>query len=608
MTSFLLKRLATFLVAFVSLAATARAQDEPTPVAPKIASLGVFKNGVTVVEESFSVSASGRYSMEIPERALHGAFFIQSDALVSTTASKIKTRPALTEVADLDWTKDFKGKWLRIKISGKEEPIEARVLSSSKANAKPAPNLMRANPYANYPVEPSGANQVLLETRDGETLWLANAASVTDVVVVDGAPETVEREEPRLVFNVQIPDDKQGATVSLFYLSQGLCWAPQYRVELLDDKKLSVEQSAIVINDWGDFDDVPVVLFCGFPQIQFANALSPMLPNVSAQEFFNSLANGNNTGVGLRRENAYMTQAALSNSIMYSRDAVGDDAAFVVPESGIGESVDIYGQSVGKRSLKRGERQMFTVGRAFAEYERRVCWNILDARDVNGRYLNFNERQSQSESLLNVSYGQTTSGEAILNHYNRFTEPWDALAFANPFEFPITTGPGSIVANGRFLGQNSFVWTNPKEDVLLPVTKALSVRVASTENEREFPPSNGVQPKDRAYFIPSLKRDDWGGVVQYYGGTFRVAVVDAQITLTNQRSEESKVVISRQFSGVVDPESFDGFETQPKVVKLGAATAALDAINPRCELQAEIVLKPGEKKIIKFSYQIMLRI
>jgi len=61
----------------------------------------------------------------------------------------------------------------------------------------------------------------------------------------------------------------------------------------------------------------------------------------------------------------------------------------------------------------------------------------------------------------------------------------DAVRFRDPLEFPITTAPAMIVANGRFNGQQMSYWGNPGEETTLHVTKALSVRTRSVERELE---------------------------------------------------------------------------------------------------------------------------
>ena len=231
---------------------------------------------------------------------------------------------------------------------------------------------------------------------------------------------------------------------------------------------------------------------------------------------------------------------------------------------------------------------------------------------------------------------------------SRFSEPWDALQFANPFDFPTTTGPATVVDGARFLGQNPIYWTNPGETTLLPITKALSVRVRSVENERsEYdaastneaePRSNGPENLDglvaeiaaqraagnvanaapkpgnngelRWKDVQEIRRDLWGRDVRVlpWGNHFRVAVIDAEIEIANNRDEETTVLLSRQFSGVALPESFEGFDEPPKMTVIGdgASGYAANRVNRRQEMRWTTTLKPGEKRTLKFSFQTLI--
>ena len=614
------RRLASALaILFVALASSFSAKgfaqtesgasaSQPAPLVGKIESLGAFKNGVCVVEQRFDVPSSGRYSADFPPSPLHGAFFIQSDAVVSATTANVETSIPISEAGALDWTKDFQGQWLKITLPGETEAQKVRVLSA--ANASTSAETIRAAQLG-LVSNPPNSDSVLLERESGETLWLANPGAVTSVVLTEKTPETVSRQKPRIFFDVNVAPEKKGATIRLFYLSRGLCWAPQYRVEILDGKKLEIERSAILINEWGDFEDVPVTLYSGFPQIALSSSTSPMDPTIALQSFFTSL-NGASLGNLQRRDSALMTQAAFSNSIgaMGGIDLAADlSAASTASE---GDGIDVFGQSVGVKTLKKGERQMFSIGRASTDYEPIVCWNIMDARDANGRFRGI---QNATQEIRNDRYGQTTSGEYSLEYSNRFPEPWDAVSFANPFESPITTGPASAIKGSRFLGQNSLFWTNPNEKTLLPITKALSVRVSSIENERFFEPLDpraaqqaliqSQQRQERKTYL-DIAREDWGKQVVVYGRAYRVAVVDAQITLKNQRSEAAKVRLSRQYSGVVDPESLEGFDEIPETKRLGPVSGGPNAANPRTELRADVSLQPGETRVLKFAYQVLV--
>ncbi len=611
--SSLLKRALFSAVALVAALASipcfAQNAPEPTPLSGKIESIGVFKNGIAVVRERFDAPGVGRYATEAPQSAIHGSFFVQSDAVVDATATNLERTVDLSEIESIDWTKDFKGCKLQVVLPNETEPRTVRILASpASQNVSNPVDLYSARMIPN---PNASANGVLLECEDGKVVWVANPSAMQNVVLLDGAPENFKRVKPSLVFDVQkTSDQSKGATIWVSYLTRGVTWAPQYRVDLLDDKTLKIEQNAILINEWRDFSDAAIRLYSGFPQIPLQSSTSPMSPAVGLQEFFASL-NGASAGGSYRRNEGYMTQMAItSNSAMggMARDVGFDENA---SESSIGDGVDIFAQDIGTKSLKKGDRILFTVGKAEATYRKTVNWNIFDAHDVNGRLVDFNARGINSEATNN-HYAQTTSGEASLEYSNRFPEPWDVLSFDNPFDFPITTGPAVAYAGERFLGQNSLFWTNPKEKTVLPLTKALSVRVRSVENERMFDSQNeqhnlaNPSSQTKAFLYPELKKDYWGKTVNINGSLYRVAVYDAEITLTNQRAEETRALVSRQFTGVLDPESLLNFDSDPTIIRLSSYYNRGWLPNLQHEMQTEITLKPGETRTLKFSYQVYI--
>ncbi|MBR4835331.1 MAG: hypothetical protein IKU86_13530 [Thermoguttaceae bacterium] len=644
-------------------------ESAPIPVVGKIASLGVFKNGIAVVEERFEVPGPGRYATSTPPSPLHGTFFIESDGVVETTSTVDDVEVPISEASEIDWTQDFSGRKVRVVLPGESEPRELRIVptgrsvdgesTSDGASAYAASRWNGAFSSALSPqvggVARSNVGGVLFATDDGETIWVNDAAEIKVVSTAPGeGPTTVRRKRPQLIFDVKASGEsgKKAAptTIRLFYLTRGAAWAPQYRVRLLDSKTLEIEQNAILANEWRSFEGTPVALFSGFPQIATQNALSPMAPSVDLNGFFTSLTSGANGASGLYARGggaSILTQQALTlNAVAPTGSGTGGGlGAASGDEASFGEGVDVFAQAVGRKTLAKNDRTLFSVAKKTAPYRRVVCWDIADIWDENGRRREPGAMLSDGGTSV---YGRTTSGEGSVSSGIRFSEPWDALQFANPFDFPTTTGPATVVEGARFLGQNPIYWTNPGETTLLPITKALSVRVRSVENERsEYdgalasggePRSNEPENLDglvaeiaaqraagnvanaaskpgnngelRWEDVQEIWRDLWGRDVRVLpcGNHFRVAVIDAEIEIANNRDEETTVLLSRQFSGVALPESFEGFDAPPKITVIGdgASGYASNRVNRRQEMRWTATLKPGEKRTLKFSFQTLI--
>jgi len=597
------RSLRVFLSAFgICCVCAIGALAQEAPISGVVESVGVFKNGVVVVSERFDVPRAGRYATYAPPAPLHGAFFIESDALVETTATSAETEIPLVDATDIDWRRDFQNRWLRVVLPNEEEPRTVRVLSTKESENDGSIPLLAMNSVGYRSVSPQAPTNrgVLLECENGETIWLADPSCLASVTIAKGdLPATVTRKKERLIFDVKPTENAKSATIRLVYLTRGATWAPQYRIELKDDKTLEIEQTAILFNEWRDLTDVPVELYSGFPQIEYLNASSPMNPNVSIEAFFSSLNSAGRSDLRFLNGGMAMSQAVvMSNAAMGGSQALNDVDGFSNAEAAFNEGVDLYAQAIGKKTLAKGDRAAFQVAKASASYKRVVCWDILDTRDDS-----LNDRQP------NNSYARTTS--RATKGGRTFAEPWDALLFDNPFKFPITTGPYSVMSSGRFLGQNTLYWTNSQEEVLAPVTKALSIRARSTEEERQFNSQGSSLPyrdsefdQDLFFAQKLLPKEYQGRVFNIRGITYRVAVIDATIELNNQRSDETTVRLTRRYGGIAIPDSFEGFDVAPTPKRnTGVDGNGYRVTNPQEELIWTTTLQPGEKKTLKFSYQ-----
>ena len=585
----------------IPLCARASAQEtNATEIQGVVESVGVFKNGVAAIVERFQLPGVGEYVVSTAPQPLHGTFFLESDAVLEASADVGDVELDLADVSDFDWTRDLQGRWFHAVLPGESEPRKVRVPFVSRKNDGVNSELVLRSSYM-----PIGGLRggVFLETESNETIWLANPAEITKITLdAASVPDKVVRKKSRLLVKVKSVPDGKDAVVRVSYLTKGLCWAPQYRVNLKDEKTLELEQNGLLINEWRDFSTPNLTLFSGFPRILFKDALSPIDPTVTLAAYFASLS-GRNNGDSFRRE--VVTQQAVLNNAIGGFDA--PDAPSYNIQEGVENygGVDVYATPVGNKAFAKNERGFFMIARKDVAYKRVVCWNIADGRDVNGN-LNPANVNSATEQFASY-YGQTTRGESALAHTNRFVEPWDVLEFRNPFNGPITTGPATTTAsNGSFLGQDMFYWTNPGELTLLPITKSLSVKVRSVENERDltqtlndFAPAQ-VDPRNFADFNWTSNEENWGRFFTFRGINYRIAVYDAEITLSNTRKEQVEMRVSRQYTGLALKKSFEGFE--PDISQIGYENSWERFVNMRCELKWTTVLEPNETRVIKFTY------
>ena len=88
-----MQRTATYLL-FTLFAATAIAQDGKAqtatekPVKSRIASIGLFKNGLAIVERRLAIDGAGVYRIDDVPEPVHGTFWVESSAKIVTRLTR----------------------------------------------------------------------------------------------------------------------------------------------------------------------------------------------------------------------------------------------------------------------------------------------------------------------------------------------------------------------------------------------------------------------------------------------------------------------------------------------------------------------------------------
>ncbi|MCA8958941.1 MAG: DUF4139 domain-containing protein [Planctomycetes bacterium] len=531
-----------------------RAQEPPTQdhtakvVTSTVRSVGLFKNGLAVVQREVWIPADGGYELDDVPAPVHGTLWIESEARVET---RVTRRPRVIDEsrrpgADLQTT--FAGRYVDLTLRDPQLPVSGRVVAFAGEDLAFDRNYERSrrewwwNPGSSRNPPAPDQRFLVLETEHGTTFIDRGQITRIDFRESEMKPRT--ELTPVLAF-VASDVPSGGATIRVSYLTKGIGWAPGYRLELGDHGELSIEQQATIRNELEDLHGVEVELISGFPSIEFAHVLSPMSTLTDWSQFFNQLAQrfGNGSDPGL-----------TSQAVMYNAAPTATASGPIVPSV---EGVDSHYQRVGKRSLELGDSLVLDVARATTPYQRIVEWTIPDQRDAYGRYVD-----------------PRWNGQELDDREN---QPWDAVRFDNPFPFPMTTGAATVVADGRFRGQRMTSWVNVGETTTLPINKALSVRTLSTESE---------EPETRDY-------------VRIGGNNHRRTTARGELLICNHRKEAVTMVIRRRFSGQLL--SADESPTE------SLREEGVYSVNQRNELQWTIELAPGEQKTLTYRYELLVR-
>lgn len=363
-----------------------------------------------------------------------------------------------------------------------------------------------------------------------------------------GAGSTVRKRKPVMLFSVSAVNEKP-ATISITYLAKGMAWAPSYRVDISDPETLVLQQKAVVRNELATIENAEIQLISGFPSIQFAHVVSPLSLDTTWTTFFQQLNQRHSAGHA-SVSNVISQQAVAFNA---PRPAAGIDLS-AIPT---GEGVDLHYQDIGPQTLDEGDSLSLQTATARASHERIVEWIVPDTRQADGRYISEHVRNNKPDKYQDAA--------------------WDAVRFRNPLDFPMTTGPAMIVSSSRFNGQRMSYWVNPGEETTLHVTKALSIRTRSIEQELEG------------------QRE----IVYVGGNQYRKTTVEGEIRANNHRKETIKLVIRRRFSG-----DLLKADESPHSTLL---EEGVWSVNKRNQLTWTLSLKPGEEVQLTYRYTVLVR-
>ncbi len=505
--------------------APARAADE-TPAKSKIVAVDLFKNGLVVVKRETTLGKPGTYVLDDVPNPIHGTFWIESPGPIDALVKMRDVEVPANETAPGSLQDDLGGKKVTVYFKGgNRTPVVGTMMKVKPAKGE----------------EATASRFLIVQTTKGRVY--VEPSEVSSVEAED-AGDKVTRRQPRLLLTLG-DTDKAETKVTLRYLANGMAWAPSYRIDITDPKTLSLEQHAVIRNEFADLDGAEFRLISGYPSVQYAHVRSLLGAHTSWATFFSELSGGERFYADAT-SNSVATQQSLGN---YRRNPISVSLG-AIPT---GEGVDLHYQPIGKKTLAEGETLAITVAKGKAEYERIVEWVVPDARDDYGR----------------ASDRGRTEDE----------DPWDALKFKNPLSFPMTTGPATVTADGGFNGQRTSFWVNAGEETVLRVGKALSVRTRSVENE-------------------VAKGDGSGRDIVWVGGhQYRKATVEGEVAVSNHRKETVSMVIRRRFSGELI--------TAEGAPKTSLREEGVFSINKRNELLWTLSLKAGEEKKLKYSYTVL---
>jgi hypothetical protein len=426
-------------IAIALIASFVRTLSAQEPADSRIVSVGLFKNGLTLIKREVKISKEGTYRLDDPIELIHGTYWVESDSPIETRIQECEVEPTKPTTFGLDLQTELAGRNVVVHFkSEKRTSIQGRM-----AELQPQKIRSLSDTGGVLSLAARGPSKYLLIQGERKVYYIdpADIASVE----ADDAAARAKKKEPRLVLSVADGQVPKSGKVIVRYLTKGLSWAASYQIDVSDPKMLHIRQGAAIRNEWANVKDAEVYIITGSAGVKYAGHWSPLTPSVTWAAFMAGVAGHGMFG---SPGPAIANHAMFSNTMVTNFDtrvARGGEA-----DAGNADTSPLYYHPIGKRTLPEGEAMAVNVVDAKIGYERVAEW-VIPANQG----------------------GQPQTAEN--------QEVWEGLRFKNPFDFPLTGAPAMMMNRDQFLGQQFMQYVLPGETEFLKVNRALSVRTRHDE-------------------------------------------------------------------------------------------------------------------------------
>jgi len=540
-----------------ALSAVAGDDAQPT-VQTHLKRVALFKNGFGFFVREGALSEAHKAVLLGPFAApAHGTFWISTPSrakLAAVIARQVMVPRKIEARTMYELLRANVGKSI---VLGDYGGLTGTILSFAPDRPPvrgPEPYLMGGQWREEVIYPPGPGDFMLVDTPAGIVAVSPNNYSQVRFVSKD-LNTTLLRDEPQAQLEATFASPASGDWLSVSYLARGITWAPSYLVDISDAKQARLSAKAEIINEGEDLDGTHVDLVTGFPNLEFADVLSPMSMKTNLAQFLQSLAAGPS-----RLDMSIMTQnvAGYAEGPAGGRGGGGAMGGISVPGYGAAAAgqvaEDLFLYPIENVTLKKNETGYYPLFTQSVPYTEFYEWKVGDRVTPAGRYREW--QQDQPEPVETV---------------------WHSIRLTNNMAMPWTTAPAQLVREGQIIGQDTLRYTAPTAKVTVRITQAVNVRAEQTEIEAK------------------RERD----AVHMYGDSFDRITIDGTLRVANYTQELISLEITKELSGDVK-------ETVPRAEDVTLARG-LKAMNPTHELTWKIELKPGDGKEITYTYQALIR-
>ena len=535
-----MKDLMLSLLCFVSVS-TLWAQDQL-----KTQSVSIFKNGTAFFVKNGTVETSEKswsvYGKDIPQ-ALNGTFWLSSPSndfeLVKAFQKEVieKKEATALDFAAMLALNDGAG----VTLQFRDTSYKGKVISLQKEIKKDeTPNL--------------SAPLFALELSSGKTIIFTYDRIKSLVhLEFDKMPTyryTAIQKKQVPTLQIDFKSDKKQQALDMMYLSNGLAWKPDYKIDLLEEDKARLSLRSTVINNVENVKTKQLNLVAGVPNFKYATKVSELIDFLDLTTYTLDNTLYNNQPVTLSN------LAIPQNEANYRHDGYAynsDPRTFNAPQHEGTAIEDLYFYTLQDVELKKGERGFFDIFSVEIPVKH-IYEAILENNNIN----------------YSLEYNFIKKTNPVIH----------TIKLTNNSPYTWTAAPALVVKKDK--GQNAPIsqdklgYTSQKDNISVKLTEAPDVSVQFLENET-----------NRDIGKKTVKR----GKYTYYHD---LVTVEAEITVHNYKSKAIDLDIKRLISGELKKSS----ETWKKAPRVQFGYT----LNKKTDVCWEIKLEAGERKVIKYSY------
>ncbi|MFC1738399.1 hypothetical protein ACFL1G_05025 [Planctomycetota bacterium] len=532
--------------------------------------VALFKNGLGFFVSAVRCPDEKEFSFVPYAAASHGTFWVSYPAevkLESLTAKEVEVEKSIEAISMEEFLRANVGKRVELSFDDKGESTIRGILKSfaeDRPEPQPDPYAPGMNDYSNVPRyirPPVRASLIIMETDVGEVA--IDSQKVRRIKFIECEPEeTITTKSKSMQIDVRLEKPAGGKKLLVSYLAKGITWAPSYILDISKADKMRISAKAVVINETCELDGVTVQLVTGFPNLQFADVVSPLAKKENLAQFLRALSRGQSeideaSGI---LSNAMFQQIGGYGGGMMGGMGGGMMGGDFIPAYGAAEvgmaAEDLFLYPVEGVSLEKGEVGYLPLFTESVPYKHIYKWEILDYVSEEERYSY--QRRGQEEGEPNE-------------------EVWHCLRVENITKVPWTTAPAEIVKEGIVLGQDTLNYTPAEGETTVKITQAVSVKAEQVEIEID------------------RKRD----AAQLYGYHYDLVTVEGKLSVTNFQQKGITLEISKTLSGELK-------SSQPEA-KVDSLARGLRRMNGVKRLTWTIELKAGESQQLDYTYEVYVR-